>query len=604
MKRFVRRRAAIVVGAGVPAEARGRHPRTCSRAGSTRPARSSCSRSAALRRAGIQLRPALRLHGPAVVRPRALLRSRRVRRGDRDDPMALGLLGVDRLHRARRAPARGRARRRVAAGQRHRLRDGHPGVRAGGLDPRAQEPVRLDRRRGRLRRRLPQAALRGPSASSTRSTSTGSRSAYAAAVFAIVRWAVNSSPGHVWQAIRENELRVQVLGLKPYTYKLMSYVLASLLATLGGVVYLLLLGGANTDVTTRELHADAAPDGRDRRHRLALGRVDRRHPLHVSRTTGSAISRRRMRCRRCPRSCGFRCSSRCSSSVCCSSWSCSSFPAGSTRIGQAVSGWTGPAPAGIERRRYEDQVGVAGRRPAAAADSGARVHAARAGSRSCAGSRAGTGWSRSTTAASASPTSRRGPTRPRRWPRDALQVLDEAGVERAHVLGASLGGMIAQELAVAAPRAGRQARALLHDAGRRRRRPDARADPAAVRRGAVAGARGGAPALRRERARRRIRRPSSSTRSSPAASRTRPIPPAGQAQAAAGAGMPGRRSAIARTDARSSPARPTTSSTHRNAELLAARIPDARVELIEGAGHMFFWEQPDESVRIIDEFLE
>jgi branched-chain amino acid transport system permease protein len=69
-------------------------------------------------------------------------------------------------------------------------------------------------------------------------------------VFAVVRWAVNSSPGHVWQAIRENELRVQVLGLKPYTYKLMSYVLASLLATIGGIVYLLLLGGANTDVTT------------------------------------------------------------------------------------------------------------------------------------------------------------------------------------------------------------------------------------------------------------------------------------------------------------------------------------------------------------------
>ena len=66
----------------------------------------------------------------------------------------------------------------------------------------------------------------------------------------IVQWAVDSSPGHVWQAIRENELRVQVLGLRPYVYKLMSFVLASLLATAGGVVYLLLLGGATPEVTT------------------------------------------------------------------------------------------------------------------------------------------------------------------------------------------------------------------------------------------------------------------------------------------------------------------------------------------------------------------
>jgi branched-chain amino acid transport system permease protein len=72
---------------------------------------------------------------------------------------------------------------------------------------------------------------------------------YAAVVFVVVQWAVSSSPGHIWQAIRENELRVEVLGLRPYTYKLMSFVLASFLATAGGVVYLLLLGGATTDVT-------------------------------------------------------------------------------------------------------------------------------------------------------------------------------------------------------------------------------------------------------------------------------------------------------------------------------------------------------------------
>jgi branched-chain amino acid transport system permease protein len=73
---------------------------------------------------------------------------------------------------------------------------------------------------------------------------------YVALAFAIIQWAVHSSPGHIWQAIRENELRVQVLGLQPYWYKLMVFVLASFLATAGGIVYLLLLGGATPEVTS------------------------------------------------------------------------------------------------------------------------------------------------------------------------------------------------------------------------------------------------------------------------------------------------------------------------------------------------------------------
>ena len=73
---------------------------------------------------------------------------------------------------------------------------------------------------------------------------------YLACVFAIVRWAVSSSPGHIWQAIRENELRVEVLGLRPYAYKLLCFVLASFLATVGGIVYVLLLGGATPEVTS------------------------------------------------------------------------------------------------------------------------------------------------------------------------------------------------------------------------------------------------------------------------------------------------------------------------------------------------------------------
>ena len=38
---------------------------------------------------------------------------------------------------------------------------------------------------------------------------------YPRVVFLIGRWAVNISPGHVWQAIRENERRVEVIGLQP-----------------------------------------------------------------------------------------------------------------------------------------------------------------------------------------------------------------------------------------------------------------------------------------------------------------------------------------------------------------------------------------------------
>ena len=74
---------------------------------------------------------------------------------------------------------------------------------------------------------------------------------YAAIVFLIVRWAVNSSPGHVWQAIRENERRVEVIGLRPLWFKLLVFVLASFLATMGGVIWLIVLGtGASPGVTT------------------------------------------------------------------------------------------------------------------------------------------------------------------------------------------------------------------------------------------------------------------------------------------------------------------------------------------------------------------
>jgi branched-chain amino acid transport system permease protein len=74
---------------------------------------------------------------------------------------------------------------------------------------------------------------------------------YAAFVFVVIRFAVASSPGHVWEAIRENPQRVEVLGLRPFGFKLIAFVLASFLATLGGVVWLIVLGtGATPQVVT------------------------------------------------------------------------------------------------------------------------------------------------------------------------------------------------------------------------------------------------------------------------------------------------------------------------------------------------------------------
>jgi branched-chain amino acid transport system permease protein len=75
--------------------------------------------------------------------------------------------------------------------------------------------------------------------------------AYLVFVLLVVRWSLGSSPGHVWRAIRENEQRVEVIGLHPFPYKLLAFVISSVLATVGGMVYLLLLGtGASPQVVT------------------------------------------------------------------------------------------------------------------------------------------------------------------------------------------------------------------------------------------------------------------------------------------------------------------------------------------------------------------
>ena len=72
------------------------------------------------------------------------------------------------------------------------------------------------------------------------------------AVYLLALRLITSPAGRVWQGIRENELRVAMLGLRPYVFKLLAFVIGSGLATVAGVVYLFLTGGA----TPRAVGAD------------------------------------------------------------------------------------------------------------------------------------------------------------------------------------------------------------------------------------------------------------------------------------------------------------------------------------------------------------
>ena len=71
--------------------------------------------------------------------------------------------------------------------------------------------------------------------------------AYLALAYAVVWLATESVTGRVWQAIRENEQRASVIGLHPTPFKLASFVLGSMVAAGGGIVYLLVIGTAAPD---------------------------------------------------------------------------------------------------------------------------------------------------------------------------------------------------------------------------------------------------------------------------------------------------------------------------------------------------------------------
>jgi 3-oxoadipate enol-lactonase len=186
---------------------------------------------------------------------------------------------------------------------------------------------------------------------------------------------------------------------------------------------------------------------------------------------------------------------------------------------------------------------------------------------------------------------------------DAIQVLDEAEVEQTHVLGTSLGGMIAQELTLAQPRRVRKlvlacttpggSHAFPLPEGTLRLLEEAPMLPqeVALRRFVVSALAADADAELVERIM--------------AHRLAAPQPLDGwQAQAAAGTTYDG-------ADRIGSIAAPTlvlhgeedAVVDPRNAELLASLIPHASVERFSGAGHLFFWEQPERFAEVVTGFL-
>lgn len=71
-------------------------------------------------------------------------------------------------------------------------------------------------------------------------------------VFLVSSWFEQSRAGHVVAATRENELRVRVIGIRPYFVKLLTFVIGGVLATIVGMAYLLLQSSATQKLASAD----------------------------------------------------------------------------------------------------------------------------------------------------------------------------------------------------------------------------------------------------------------------------------------------------------------------------------------------------------------
>lgn len=69
-------------------------------------------------------------------------------------------------------------------------------------------------------------------------------------VYLVVLWVEKSRAGHVVAATRENELRVRVIGIRPYAVRLLIFTIAGVLAAVSGMAFLLLQSGVSPRVAT------------------------------------------------------------------------------------------------------------------------------------------------------------------------------------------------------------------------------------------------------------------------------------------------------------------------------------------------------------------
>jgi 3-oxoadipate enol-lactonase len=190
---------------------------------------------------------------------------------------------------------------------------------------------------------------------------------------------------------------------------------------------------------------------------------------------------------------------------------------------------------------------------------------------------------------------------------DVLAVLDRAGVRQASVVGTSLGGMIAQELALAHPERVDKLVLVATIPGGPRSRPmplpttylfawapflssqaklqqfvHATLGPETLRR---------RPKVARRLAARKLAHPQSQH--------------AWRAQTEAGMLF----NPLGRQRHITQPTLVVQGTADQvvapdNAEVLASLVPDARLQRFDGAGHLLYWEQPKRFVRIVTDFLD